>query len=280
MLSWKVGAVTVSAVVESLRIVPDAVQPVFIPAATPDALRRIAWLAPHFIDADGRLRIAIQALLVEAPGLRLIVDTCIGEDGTAPETAPFLAALAEAGWPRDSVTHVLCTHLHFDHVGWNTCLEDGRWVPTFPRARYLFARIEHEHWSGRDDHDAPAILARSVQPVLDAGLADLVETDHRLSAEVRLVPTHGHTPGHVSVRIESEGHSAMITGDMTHHPCQMARPDWATGFDSDCAQGVRTREAVFAGLAGSPTLLIGTHFAAPTAGLVVRDGEGFRLVTG
>jgi len=173
---------------------------------------------------------------------------------------------------------VVCTHLHVDHVGWNTMLVDGRWVPTFPNARYLMGRIEYAHWTGqRERDDMTAILADSVAPVWDAGLVDLVETDHRICDEVSLAPTPGHTPGHVSVRIASCGEEALITGDFMHHPCQIARPEWSSTADSDPDAARRTREAMLTGLAGTPTLVIGTHFAGRTAGRIVRDGDAFRL---
>ena len=116
----------------------------------------------------------------------------------------------------------------------------------------------------------------SVQPVFDAGLVDLVETDHRIDDAVSLVATIGHTPGHVSVRIRSRGAEALITGDFMHHPCQIARPDWASTANSDPTAARGTREHMLARLAHTPTLVIGTHFAAPTAGRIVRDGAAYR----
>ena len=132
---------------------------------------------------------------------------------------------------------VICTHLHVDHVGWNTRLDSGRWVPTFPRARHLFARAEWEHWSSERDDDTRRIMADSVQPVLDAGLATLVEMDHRVSDELWLEPTPGHTPGHVSVRLRSGDGEAVITGDLMHHPVQIAEPRWGSHFDTDLEAG-------------------------------------------
>jgi glyoxylase-like metal-dependent hydrolase (beta-lactamase superfamily II) len=139
-------------------------------------------------------------------------------------------------------------------------------------------RVEFEHWSrphGRED--MVAVFGDSVQPVFDAGLIDLVEMDARLSDEISLIPTVGHTPGHVSVRILSRGQEALITGDFMHHPCQIAHPEWASTADSDAAQGQRTRERMFAELAGAPVLVIGTHFAGATAGRIVRDDGAYRL---
>ena len=139
-------------------------------------------------------------------------------------------------------------------------------------------RIEFDHWRGQHERDdMAAIFADSVKPVQDAGLVDLVETDHRVSDEISLVPTIGHTPGHVSVRIRSQGEEALITGDFMHHPCQIARPHWSSTADSDPEQAQQTRERMLAELAGRPVLVIGTHFAGATAGHIVRDGSVYRL---
>ncbi|HSZ51061.1 MAG TPA: MBL fold metallo-hydrolase [Caulobacteraceae bacterium] len=280
MLSWQVGAVKIACVVELTIPFPEGG---FLAEATPEALRASPWLFPHFAKEDGTLIASVQALLVEAPGLRLVVDTCIGNDkprsfvGENPLATPFLQHMEEAGWDRDSVDVVVCTHLHVDHVGWNTMLVDGHWVPTFPNARYLIGKREFEHWISEGDEEQQAIMGDSVRPIFDAGLVELVEMDHRLSPEVRLRPTPGHTPGHVSVVIESEGQSAVITGDITHHPAQMAHPKWATSFDSDVQAAATTRANLFAEWADQPILVIGTHYAAPTAGHIKRDGTAFRF---
>jgi len=285
MLSWKIGAVTVTRIVEIDLPVPYSAARPFLAEATPEALRQIPWLYPNYVTEDGHLRLSIHALLVEAPGVRLVVDTCIGNDrprnliGGQALATDFLARFTEAGWTREGVDAVVCTHLHVDHVGWNTMLEDGKWVPTFPKARYLIGRQEYAHWSAEGDADQQTILADSIQPVFDAGLVDLVEMDHRISPELRLVPTPGHTPGHVSVAIESEGQRALITGDMVHHPCQLAHPEWSPPFDSDPQASAVMRLGVFSELADQPVLVIGTHFAAPTAGHVKRDGAAFRFDT-
>jgi glyoxylase-like metal-dependent hydrolase (beta-lactamase superfamily II) len=282
MLTWRIGDVTITRIVElettggSRFILPDA---------TRDAILPIDWLRPHFADEDGRLRMSIHALVVETPTSRIIVDTCLGNDKQDRRIAtwndlhgPFLTDLAAAGYARETIDTVLCTHLHVDHVGWNTMLVNGRWRPTFPNARYLMGRVEYAHWRDhheRDDHRA--VFMDSVQPVFDAGLVDLVETDHRIGEELSLIPTIGHTPGHVSVRIRSRGQEALITGDFMHHPCQIARPEWASTADSDPLTARHTREHMLASLAHTPTLVIGTHFAAPTAGRIVRDGATYRL---
>jgi glyoxylase-like metal-dependent hydrolase (beta-lactamase superfamily II) len=282
MLSWQVGQVKVTRVVE-MQLPTPAGSKYFIPQATAEALRRSPWLYPHFVSEDEVMQMSIHALLVEAPGLRLVVDTCVGNDkprgllrGKALSTN-FLEDLEAIGWTRERVDAVVCTHLHVDHVGWNTMRVDGQWVPTFPNARYLIGRREYEHWRGEDEGETQAILGDSVQPIFDAGLADLVELDHRISPEIRLIPSTGHTPGHVCVRIESEGEAAVITGDMSHHPCQMAHPDWSPAFDGDPAAAAVTRGRLFAEWADQPVLVIGTHYATPTAGRVRRDGDAFRF---
>jgi glyoxylase-like metal-dependent hydrolase (beta-lactamase superfamily II) len=190
---------------------------------------------------------------------------------------PFLEDLDKAGYPAAQIDTVICTHLHIDHVGWNTRLVDGRWVPTFPHARYLLARREWEHWSADTDRWNQTILADSVRPIFDAGLVDLVEADHAVDAAVRLEPTPGHTPGHVSVHVRSRGEEAVITGDLVHHPAQFARPHWGASVDWDRAMADRTRRAFMERYADTPVLVIGTHFAGPTAGRLVRDGDAYRL---
>jgi glyoxylase-like metal-dependent hydrolase (beta-lactamase superfamily II) len=281
MQKWRIGDVTVTKIVE---LEATGGTRFILPQATRDAARAISWMYPHFMDDVGRLKMSIHALIVEAPGRRILVDTCLGNDkprhipGWSNRQGPFLKDLAAAGFPRESIDTVVCTHLHVDHVGWNTMRENDRWVATFPKARYLLGRVEFEYWrTQQDDAQGRVVYADSVQPVFDAGLVDLVETNHKICDEVSLTPTLGHTPGHVSVRIVSRGDEALITGDFIHHPCQLAHPEWASSSDYDQAHSTRTRRDVFSALASKPTLVIGTHFAGPTAGRVVRDGDVYRL---
>src|SRR5215813_4461447 len=265
MNSWRIGDVRITRIVE---IEATGGSRFILPDATPDPVQPHRWLHPHFMDDRGRLRMSVHALVIDTPRRRILVDTCIGNDKERSIPAwsrlqgPFLDDLGAAGCPAESIDVVLCTHLHVDHVGWNTTLVGGRWTPTFPRARYLIGHTELEYWGSRqEDDDHGRAYADSVQPVLDAGLVDLVGVDHRVCDEVDLIPTLGHTPGHVSVRIVSRGEEALITGDFLHHPCQIAHPEWASTADSDPEMGVRTRERMFAQLAGTPVLVIGTHFA-------------------
>ena len=285
---WTIGDVTITRIVESTF---EGLE-VFLPDATPEAVLAIDWLRP-FLTPEGVLKFSIHALVIETPTRRIIVDTCVGNDKPR-DVFPiwhmlqtgFLADLEAAGYAPASIDTVLCTHLHLDHVGWNTMLVDGLWVPTFPNARYLVERSEFDFLDveGADDDAQPwmrdmndVVMADSIRPVLEAGLLDLVSSDHRVCDEVTLIPTPGHTVGHVSIRIDSRGESALITGDFIHHPCQMAHPEWSLTSDFDPARSVVTRKEVFSGLAGTPTLVIGTHWPDPTAGRVARDGNSFRL---
>ena len=285
MLSWQIGDVRVTRIVEieitggSRFILPDA---------TREACQPMRWMVPHFASDEGELVMSVHALVVESKGQRIVVDTCIGNDkeGRAIPNwnglqTSFLSDFEGAGFARESIDTVLCTHLHIDHVGWNTMLVDGEWVPTFPNAEYLVAEKEWDHWKGeQDDIHTQTILSDSVAPIFDAGLARLVDTDHRINGEVSLTPTHGHTPGHVSVRISSRGQEAVITGDCLHHPCQIARPEWCSPADSDQGQARTTRESLIEAWHGGQTLVIGTHFAAPTAGRVQQlESGGYWLDT-
>jgi glyoxylase-like metal-dependent hydrolase (beta-lactamase superfamily II) len=281
-MNWTIGDVTVTKIVE-LEMTGGS--RFLLPQATPEAVLPIAWLQPHFADPTGRLRMSIHSFIVETPGRRIVVDTCLGNDKQGrriphwnDRDGPFLADLTMAGFPSESIDTVLCTHLHVDHVGWNTRRVDGKWVPTFPRAQYLMGRTEYEHWrTAKDRPDMANVLADSVTPIIEAGLATMVETNARICDEITLVPTLGHTPGHVSVMIQSNGEQAMITGDFMHHPCQIAHPEWSTLADSDPEQGIETRRRMFQRLAGTTVLIIGTHFAGVTAGRLVADGDSYRL---
>jgi glyoxylase-like metal-dependent hydrolase (beta-lactamase superfamily II) len=283
MNSITLGRLRITAVVERAGPTPPTW---LLPDAAPEAVERHrAWLAPHFLDGKGRFLMSIHTFVVQAPGLTALVDTCVGNDkdrgGRQPfhmMQTPFLDDLKAAGFPPEAIDLVLCTHLHVDHVGWNTRLQDGRWVPTFPRARHLFARREWEHWTAEGDEATRRIMDDSVTPVLDGGLAELVDMDHRVSDELWLEPTPGHTPGHVSVRLRSGDGEAVITGDLMHHPIQMAEPQWGSHFDNDVEHARKTRRVFCERYADTPVAVLGTHFHHPTLGRIVRSGETWRFV--
>ena len=278
-IAWKVGDVAITRVPE---VVVELSLGEFFAEASPAAIApHRTWLEPHFLNPEGRFNISIHGLVVDTGELRIPVDTYLGPhaipgfDDLKDGAHDFLAGLAAAGYPRETIDVVLCTHLHFDHVGWNVMREGDRIVPAFPNARYLFARAEWEHWSTTADAGMyAATIDMAVRPIIEAGLADFVEPDHKLCDAVRLVPTAGHTPGHVSVEIASQGERALITGDMTHHPVQWAEPDWKMSADSDSTAAAATRRRIASALADEPVLVIGTHYAPPCAGHLVRGARG------
>jgi glyoxylase-like metal-dependent hydrolase (beta-lactamase superfamily II) len=281
MATWRIGDVSITRIIETED--DSMTASVVLPDAKPENVLPIGWLQPHFIDAEGRLISSIFALLVLSQGKRIVIDTCLGND--KPRIVPqwnqrqgaFLADIATAGFPRESVDFVVCTHLHPDHVGWNTVREDGRWVPTFPNARYLFGRKEWDYWKNEAEGPDREVRNDSVRPVLEAGLADLVESDHQLTSDVCLEPTPGHTPGHVSVRISSKGAEAVITGDLMHHPVQCADPRICSRFDYDPAAAQTTRAEFLKRYDDGRTLVLGTHFAAPAAGKFASESGRYRL---
>lgn len=278
-MQWTVGKVRITQILESRMTGSTRF---ILPQAGPDEVKALPWLIPDFANDEGRLKMSIHALVVETPTRRIVVDTCLGDDkeGRAVPTwnhlnTPFLRHLADAGFAPDSIDTVLCTHLHVDHVGWNTRLVEGQWVPTFPNARYLFGKTEYDYWkthSERPDHIA--VFNDSIKPVVDAGLVDLIAADADVANEISLIPTPGHSPGHMSVHIRSGGEEALLTGDAAHHPVQMAHPDWASTADSDPAQSTRSRIELFTRFAETPTLVIGGHYGA---GHIKREGDTWRF---
>ena len=275
---WQVGQFKISRIVE-LEVTGGS--RFILPDATRDACLTYSWMQPHFMDEKGNLRMSIHALVVDDGNTRIVVDTCIGNDKQRSMPAwsnlqtNFLKDLTAAGYPADTIDIVLCTHLHVDHVGWNTKLVDGKWVPTFPNARYLIAKDEWDYWTKTEDGGSfSEIYDDSVKPIESQAEQIDVESDSEISSGVSLVQTPGHTPGHVSVQIESEGKKVLITGDCIHHPCQMTRVDWCSSADSDPVVGRETRENLLEELSNSDTLVIGTHFATPTAGYVKKRQEG------
>jgi glyoxylase-like metal-dependent hydrolase (beta-lactamase superfamily II) len=281
MSTWKIGDVKVSRIIESEAPWPGTW---LLPDASPENIKKEAsWLFPTFSDEKGKLRMAIHALVLESQGKRIVVDTCIGNDKVRSNPAwsnlklPFLDDLKKAGYTRDNIDMVVCTHLHVDHVGWNTTLENGKWVPTFPNARYLVGGVEWDYWSKSDNKDSRDPVEDSVRPVVDSGHATLVDSNYRITDEVWLEPTPGHTPGHHSVRISSKGHDAVITGDLIHHPVQFQYPEWDDAFDSDLAMAKKTRRAFAEQYADGDVLVFGTHFATPSAGKITRSGSAFKF---
>jgi glyoxylase-like metal-dependent hydrolase (beta-lactamase superfamily II) len=279
-MHWNVGRVKITKIVELETIGSTRF---ILPLATHEAIRELPWLIPHSATEEGRLKMSIHSLVVETPSRRIVVDTGLGNDKEGRNVpawnnrkGPFLETMTAAGFPPDSIDTVLCTHLHVDHVGWNTKLAGSTWVPTFAHARYVFGKTEYEHWRDHSEEpDKAAVFNDSVKPIADAGKADLVAGDHKLSDEITLIPTPGHSPGHMSIHIRSDGEEGLLTGDVAHHPCQMVHLDWSSTADSDPVQSAKTRRELFSRFADTPTLVIGGHF---DAGRIERDGDAFKFI--
>lgn len=280
--TWRIGRVTITKVVEMGVAIPAEMM---LAGTTAEiVLGHREALGPYATE-DGLLTFGVHGFVLDDGERRILVDGGIGNGKPRPQPwfdhldTPALATMAEAGYPPEAVDTVVATHLHVDHVGWFTQADGDGWAPTFPNARHLIVATELAHWSAhpRDERDG-AYLADSVAPLLAAGLVDEVGADHELTAEIRLVPTPGHSPGHVSVQITSEGRSAIITGDLLHHPIQVLEPDWDGPFDEDLVVAAATRRAFLARIADTDTVVLGTHVATPTAGRVVTTATGWRWI--
>lgn len=257
-----------------------------IPDATPENIKAIPWLYPNYADENGKLKANVQSFVIETNGKNTLIDTCVGDGRKRPELpawsnlhTDYLKNLTDAGFKPEDIDMVICTHLHFDHVGWNAHLVDGQWKPTFPNARYVFVEDEFNYWMARpereivDDHNG---IDESVRPVADAGLVDLVKADAKITDEISLIPSPGHTPYHASVLLESGDQTAVITGDTFHHPCQIAHPEWMS-FDTLPDKALASRKMLLERFGGTEALFIGSHFALPAVGRLIQDVSGYRL---
>ncbi|HEX6240994.1 MAG TPA: MBL fold metallo-hydrolase [Polyangiales bacterium] len=278
---WNVGEYTITSVVEE-QTDKIPVELFFSGQSGADTLAH-PWLIPEFADERGRLRFRVQAFVVQGRGRCLVIDPCVG-NGRRRENPywnlrnyPFLEQLADAGLALNEVDTVVHTHLHADHVGWGTRLVDGAWTPTFASARYLYTTRELE-FRRQSKSEAEDVYADAVAPVLAAGLADIVDENAQLGPGLRLEATPGHSPGHVSMWIESNGESALITGDIIHHPVQCAEPGWPHAFDDDPDVARATRARMLAHASERGALVLGTHFPNRPAGKIVAEGKAYRFV--
>lgn len=270
MQKWTIGTLTVHSVLET--VVPTRPDRVF--RGLPSELPR--WLHPHYVDDTGNLLVAIQSFFVESGEDLVVVDCCFGEGHDLPYQIPidpdrYRQSLATAGFTPDDVTTVVCTHLHLDHAGRHTTRHDGAWIPTYPNATYLLTADEYTSWR---HSSAPNRAAdETVEPLVAHDVLRLTEMDHAITDEIRLIATPGHTPGHTAVRLESGGEVAVISGDVIHHPLQITHPDVQALPDDDPDAAAETRARLLQSVAAEQALLLGTHFAAPTAGTVVADDD-------
>ena len=281
MNTIKIGNIEVTRVEEMIWLISPRY--LFPQLEYADFERHREWLVPNFCTEDLQLKLSMHTFVLRTPRHTIIVDTCIGDDRKRAvevwnmKKSDFLQRLAAAGVDPAKVDTVFCTHMHVDHVGWNTRLENGKWVPTFPNARYLFHRREWEHWKDTEDENAAEVVRDSLLPIEAAGLMDLVEDGYAIEEGIVLEPTPGHTPGHCCVHLSSGGAEAVITGDMIHHPSQIVEPHWWSRACWDREMAVQTRRDFLEKYADTPTLILGTHFAPPTALHIVRQGEAFHI---
>ncbi|QCI67244.1 MBL fold metallo-hydrolase [Phreatobacter stygius] len=243
-----------------------------------------SWLQPKAMNAEGVLILCFQSYVVRTPHHTILVDSCIGNHKHRP-TRPgwhqktddtYLSGLAAVGLRVDDIDFVMCTHLHADHVGWNTRLDKDRWVPTFPRARYLFSEQEYRYWTEQHARTPLPAIGDSVLPVMEAGRAELVRGDHEVGDHVRLLPTPGHTPGHAAVCFGRGRDEAVMTGDLIHSPLQARHPELSIRFDVDQAAAAVTRRSFLERYCDTETLCCTAHFPSPSVGRIKRWGEGFR----
>ncbi len=283
MTQYSVGQITVQRIVESIC---TGFEPLaFFPETTEaDWARHRPWMEPRALDpASGNLVLTIQGFLVRTRHHTILIDTCVGNHKARPTRAfwhmqkldTFLPRLAAAGVRPEQVDYVMCTHLHWDHVGWNTQLRDGRWVPTFPNAKYIFARREWESFEALHRETPQAQMEDSLLPVMEARQAEIVGDDFALDDEVWLEPTPGHTPGHVCVHLASRGADAVITGDCIHSPVQCVEPQWIMASDADPALAKATRRSFLERYCDSRVTVCASHFPEPSLGRIVERENAF-----
>jgi glyoxylase-like metal-dependent hydrolase (beta-lactamase superfamily II) len=285
--TFAIGNVTIRRIVEQEGPFFDGFQ--FFPKLTRELFEEHrSWLVPRYFDASGKLVLCVQSYLVETPHHKILIDTCVGNHKPRPTRAfwhmrtsdQYEKNLAAAGVSVDDIDFVMCTHLHVDHTGWNTRIENGRWVPTFPKARYLFADRELDFWTKRQQADPASCpwVEDSVLPIVAAKRADIVTSSHTFNDLVTLIPTPGHTIDHYSVHVGKAGTDAVITGDMIHSPIQARYPDMGMMSDYNSDQAGATRRSLFGRLCDTSTMLCTAHFPSPSNGRVVRWRDAFDIV--
>lgn len=246
------------------------------------------WLAPHHYEAEtGNIKLAVHSWLLKIGGQTILIDACCGNNKVKPGrpfwnmlNEPYLERLAAAGAQPEEIDMVMCTHLHHDHVGWNTQQKDGKWVPTFPNARYVFSRPDVDYFSRLDASDeGPAELGtfrECVVPILEYGRADLVDGPHRLNEFIEIEPAPGHSPGHVFFKLESKGERGVFIGDVWHHLLQVYYPDWNFPKNSDPVQARVSRRKVLDWCAATGALVMPGHVGLPFAGRIEKVADGYK----
>lgn len=280
------GHCEISSVEEST--VPFRTLPEMYPDATEEMVEKhLSWMAPDYMDAETRMMLfSFKSYVIRTGRLTILVDACVGNHKDRPgrpnwhqQNWPYMANLAAVGVRPEEIDIVMCTHLHIDHVGWNTQLKDGRWVPTFPNARYVFAKAEYDHWQKMlgTSEVGDNVFNDSVLPVVEASRADLVAMDHEIDHGIVLEPTPGHTPGHVALHLNSAGDDAVFTGDLFHHPVQVREPQLSSHVCSDQDLSRQSRYDFLNRYADSGTLICPAHFTGTEVGHMKSDGDGWRF---
>ena len=286
--SFKVGDITIHRIVEQEGGFFDPLT--FFPSLTPEVLaENNGWMTDGgYLDDKGQVVLCIQAYLMQTPHHNILIDSCVGNDKPRA-TRPFWDKLkldtfeknfAATGVSMDKIDYVMCTHLHVDHVGWNTKLVNGQWVPTFNNAKYVFSDRELEYWTEQEKKD-PANngpITDSVLPIVAAKREQVVKSDFVLNDIVKLIPTPGHTIDHYSVQVGKAGADAVITGDMIHSPLQAKYPELGMRADYNSPQAGESRRKLFSCLCDTSTLVCTAHFPSPSSGRMQRDGDGFKFV--
>lgn len=290
-MQWQIGNLTVTRIEEMIGPMFDPVR--FFPDYDPAVFEQHRdWLYPdHVEEATGRIIASMHSWLVETPHHKILIDTCIGNDKQRMPyknwhqmNTPWLQNLKQAGVSPEDIDYVMCTHLHVDHVGWNTRLDNGQWVPTFPNARYIFSKDEFDFWKHERETQAEETFAQvnnqtfddSVLPIMH--LADLVEGETELIADLlRICPAPGHTPGSIAIELSDSGSLGVFTGDIFHHPIQVALPEWNSAFCEMPEQARATRRNILNRCCDAHALVLPAHFGGGFAGHIRESGKGFRI---
>ena len=282
-MTFKAGNATIHRIIEMEVGFTPALE--FLPNLTKEVLdENRSWMHPSALDANDNQILCFQSYVVKTGTHNILIDSCVGNDKERTarplwhkkKDDAFMRGLAAAGLTVNDIDFVLCTHLHVDHIGWNTRLENGRWVPTFPKARYIFSKVELDFWIAESKKtDLPQIVD-SVIPIVEAKACDVVTSDYSLNDLVTLIPTPGHTIDHYAVTLGKGGKDAVFTGDLIHTPLQALHPDLSMRVDYNPAQGVASRRRFLETYCDSNVLCCFAHFPSPSKGYVKRWGSGFK----
>jgi glyoxylase-like metal-dependent hydrolase (beta-lactamase superfamily II) len=283
-LTFTAGDLTIHRIIEQETTFLPALE--MLPKLTPEVLaENRGWMQQaKALDANDVLVLCFQSYVVKTPHHTILIDSCIGNYKPRPNRPKwnmktddtYMRGLAAAGISVNDIDYVMCTHLHVDHVGWNTRLENGRWVPTFPKARYVFARTEFDYWVETNAKTPVPPIEDSVLPIVEAKRHEVVGDEGAIGDHVRILPTPGHTPGHSAFRLGRAKDDAVFAGDLVHSPLQARYPEISMKFDVDAAAAAKTRRSFLERYCDTDTLCCTAHFPSPSVGKIRRWGDGFR----